>query len=96
MLRPHRRPLVGDTRKDPAQGQLDISIVPPAKFQGTFIPTARAKSFRGWTDVHQDYSVGDSLLTETVAAHRTRPQRAGDPFRFQAFLTENGKMSRRS
>jgi hypothetical protein len=84
---------VGDKRKDPgARGTFDISFVPPKKFEGMFIPDGQTKKFPWKATFNKHYS-GDLCCPNPVCrgTDSARGVRV-DPFRFQAFLTENGKI----
>lgn len=84
---------VGDKRKDPgARGSFDINLVPPAKFEGQFIPDGQSKKFPWKATFTRHYS-GDLCCPNPVCRGTDSASSArGDPFRFQAFLTENGKI----
>jgi hypothetical protein len=84
---------VGDKRKDPgAKGSFDINFVPPKKFEGKFIPDGQSKKFP-WNATFNKHFSGD-LCCPSPVCRGTDSSRSvrGDPFRFQAFLTENGKI----
>jgi hypothetical protein len=84
---------VGDKRKDPgAKGSFDINFVPPNRFEGKFIPDGQSKKFPWKATFNKHYSGDLCCPTPVCRGTDSAGSARGDPFRFQAFLTENGKI----